>query len=123
MAVSDQPLTQFSDTTAHKRAISDYISMISPTKTPMVAFYGLEGDPGKFQIVNWPSAKVEWLSTTLATRADTLNGSITSTVLTITVTDGSMPSPSVMSRMSCPLCDVRSSPAQRASSKNLRTSK
>ena len=90
MAVADQPLTQFSDTTAHKRAISDYISMISPQKTPMVAFYGLEGDPGKFQIVNWPAAKVEWLSTTLATRADTLNGSITSTVLTITVTDGSI---------------------------------
>lgn len=90
MAVSDQPKTSYSDTTPHRRAITDVISIISPDEVPSVAFFGLDGDPGKFRIVNWPHTKVEWLEDELATLTDALDGSITSNATTITVDDGSL---------------------------------
>ena len=90
MAVSDQPKGSYSDTTPAKRAITDWISLISPEDCPMVARFGLSGGQSKFRIVNWPSTKVEWLEDTLADMTDTLNGSITSNATTITVDDGSL---------------------------------
>ena len=90
MAVSDAPITSYSDTTAHRRAISDVISIIDPRDVPIVAYFGLEGDAAKFSVQNWPSTKVEWLDDDLAALSGTLNGSITSDAVTITVTDGSL---------------------------------
>jgi len=89
MAVSDAPITTYSDTTAQKRAISDLISLIDPYDTPFVSYFGLEGDAGAFRIVNWPSTKYEWLEDDLAALASALSGSITSNATTITVDDAS----------------------------------
>jgi len=89
MAVIDQPKTTYGDTTPHRRAISDVIDIISPDEIPVVKYFGLDGDPGKFRIVNFPSTKVEWLEDELATLVCALNGSITSNATTITVVDAS----------------------------------
>jgi len=89
MAVVDQPKTTYSDTTPQRRAIADVIDVISPQDIPVVKYFGLDGDPGKFRIMNWPSTKAEWLEDELASLTGTLNGSITSTATTITVTDAS----------------------------------
>jgi hypothetical protein len=89
MALSDQPKTTYSDTTPQRRAIADVIDVISPQDVPVVKYFGLDGDPGKFRIMNWPSTKVEWLEDELASLTGTLNGSITSNATTITVTDAS----------------------------------
>ncbi len=89
MAVVDQPKTTYGDTTPQRRAITDVIDIISPSVVPVVKYFGLEGDAGKFRLVNWPSTKVEWLEDELATLTDDLNGSITSNATTITVTDAS----------------------------------
>lgn len=62
MAISAAPITSYSDTTAHKKVISDLISIIDPVDTPVVAYFGLDGGPGRFEMVNWPSTKVSWLN-------------------------------------------------------------
>jgi hypothetical protein len=90
MAVSDAPITWYSDTTAHKRAVSDYISLIDPVDTPVVAYFGLEGDPAAFRIVNWPVPKFEWLEDDFADLTDTLAASLASDSTTAQVTDGSL---------------------------------
>lgn len=89
MALSDQPKTTYSDTTPQRRAIADVIDVISPQDVPVVKYFGLDGDPGKFRIMNWPSTKAEWLEDELASLTGTLNGSITSNATTVTVTDAS----------------------------------
>jgi len=58
MAVSDQPKTTYSDTTAQKRVIADLIDIIDPRDTPVVSYFGLDGDSGKFRLVNWPGTKL-----------------------------------------------------------------
>ncbi len=96
MAVTDSPFSTYSDTTTHRRAITDVISLIDPTTTPAIAAMGgLDGAASKFRFVNWPSKTVEWLEDTHAPLSDTLNesASITSTVTTITVTDASLYEP------------------------------
>jgi len=96
MAVTDSPFSTYSDTTTHRRAITDVISLIDPTDTPAIAAMGgLDGAASKFRFVNWPSKTVEWLEDTHAPLSDTLNesASITSTVTTITVTDASLYEP------------------------------
>lgn len=83
------PLTTYSDTTPQKRVITDVISLIDPSDAPMIeALGGLDGASSKFDFVNEPSTKVEWLEDTLASLSGVLNGSITSTATTITMTDG-----------------------------------
>ncbi len=83
------PLTTYSDTTPHKRVITDVISLISPSDMPMVEnLGGLDGASGKFRFVNTPGKVVEWLEDTLIGLTGTLNGSITSTATTITAADG-----------------------------------
>lgn len=96
MAVFDSPASTYSDTTPRKRAITDVISLIDPTDTPLItALGGLDGAAGKFRFVNWPSTTVEWLEDSHLPLSDTLNesASITSTVTTITVTDASIYEP------------------------------
>ena len=96
MAVFDSPANTYSDTTPHKRVISDVISLIDPVDTPLIALLGgLDGGASKFRFVNWPGKTVEWLEDTHAPLTDTMNesASITSTVTTITVTDASIYEP------------------------------
>lgn len=91
MAPLDSPITSYSDTTPHKRAIVDAISLISPADTVAIDMLGgLDGAMSKFRFVNWPHTKVEWLEDTLAPLTDTLSASITSTTTTISVADASV---------------------------------
>jgi hypothetical protein len=93
MANVASPLTSYSDTTAQKRAITDYVSMIDPSDAPMIqALGGLDGAASKFNLVNWPGTKVEWLEDTLTPLTGTLTVSCasTSTEVVLTVDDPSM---------------------------------
>lgn len=82
------PLTTYSDATPQKRVVTDVISLIDPSDAPMIeALGGLDGASSKFDFLNQPSTKVEWLEDTLISLSGTLNGSITSTATTITITD------------------------------------
>lgn len=82
------PLTTYSDTTPHKRIITDVVSLIDPSDSPMIdSLGGLDGASGKFRFVNGNGKVVEWLEDTLISLTGTLNGSITSTATTITITD------------------------------------
>ena len=90
MAAADQPLTSYSDTTPHKKVITDYIDILSPSDIPMVKYFGLSGDPGKFQMVNWPGTIAYWLESTLPAMTDTVGTSIASNGTSIQVTDGSL---------------------------------
>lgn len=88
MAISDPPITSYSDVTAHKQVISDYISLIDPSDVPVVSYFGLEGDPGKFALQNWPGPAYTWLEDDLAALADALGANVADTdVVTITVVD------------------------------------
>lgn len=86
----DSPATTYSDTTPHKRVITDVISLIDPSDAPAVnVLGGLDGGASKLRLLNWPSTVYEWLQDTLISLSGALNGSITSTVTTITVADAS----------------------------------
>ena len=95
MAVSDAPITTWSDTTAHKIPTSDLVALIDPTDTPFVSYFGLEGDAQKFRIRDWPSYKAVWLEDDLAAMLTTLGASIDSatTDVTMTVADASLIKP------------------------------
>lgn len=94
MGVFDSPATTYSDTTPQKRVITDIISLIDPSDAPMVdALGGLDGASGKFRFTeNGMATVTEWLEDTLIDISGTLNESatITSTVTTLVVTDGSI---------------------------------
>lgn len=91
MTVFDSPITTYSDTTPHKRVITDVISLIDPADTPAIdALGGLDGASGKFRFVNEKGKVMEWLEDNLGPLADSLSASITSTAVTITVADGSV---------------------------------
>lgn len=87
MATIQSPINSYSDTTPQKRGVSDYVSIISPKDTPLIAYFGIQTDPGDFNVVGWPNTAVELLHDQLKAQSDTLNGSITSTVTTVTFTD------------------------------------
>jgi len=90
MAVFDSPVTTYSDTTPHKRVITDYISLIDPTDAPAIeALGGLDGASSKFRFVNGPGKVVEWLEDDHLPLADSINGSITSVATTVTLHDSS----------------------------------
>ncbi|MBW8034505.1 MAG: hypothetical protein FVQ79_02245 [Planctomycetes bacterium] len=91
MAVIDQPKTTYSDTTTHKRAIGDVMNMIDPRDTPLVAILGLDSARTKFKIFE-NSTKIELLEDELDPLSTTANQgtTITTTTLSITVTDGSV---------------------------------
>jgi len=88
MAVHDQPLTSYSDTTPQKRVIADQIDLISPNDAPVVKRFMRDAD--YFQLTTWPGTKVEWLEDELADWTDTLAASCTSNATTLSVTDGSL---------------------------------
>lgn len=94
MAVLDFPYLATSDTTAHKRIITDVVSLIDPSDAPLVnAIGGLDGGSGKFRFVNGGKGTlIEWLEDSLISIEDTLaeSATVTSTVLTLKVTDGSL---------------------------------
>lgn len=51
MAIFDQPITTYTDTTNHRRVISDQIYLIDPRDTPLLAALGgLSGARGKFNL-------------------------------------------------------------------------
>lgn len=60
MTVYDQIVTSYSDTTPHKRVITDVISMIDPVDTPLLDLLGLASAHSKFK-VNRNGTKVELL--------------------------------------------------------------
>lgn len=96
MAVFDSPASTYSDTTPHKRVITDVISLIDPVDTPLItALGGLDGASSKFRFTNWPSKTVEWLQDDHLPLSSTFNAAdtLTSTVTTITVADGSLLQP------------------------------
>lgn len=96
MAVIDQPKNTYSDTTPHVRVITDLIALIDPSDAPLVnALGGLDGASGKFRFTGGKGKVVEWLEDSLIPLSDTMNeaATITSTVTTIKVTDGSLYEP------------------------------
>jgi hypothetical protein len=61
MSVYDQPITSYSDTTPHERAIADIIKIIDPVDTPLIAALGgLDAARSKFE-VRQNSYKIEIL--------------------------------------------------------------
>lgn len=55
------------DTGITKRAISDVINMIDWTEAPLLRIFGFGSkNVSKFNIVNWPSTKVEWIEDTMS---------------------------------------------------------
>jgi hypothetical protein len=91
MAVLDSPLTTYSDTTPHRRVITDLISLIDPSDAPMIdAMGGLDGASSKFRFVNGNGKVVEWLEDTLPAIADTLGASCSADCTSIQVSDGDL---------------------------------
>jgi len=93
MAVYDQTITTYSDTTPHVRVISNYISLIDPRDTPMIALLGgLDGARSKFRI-NGNSYKIELLEDEYAPMTDAVaNGTValTTNATNWTVSDASV---------------------------------
>jgi len=90
MAVFDSPVSTYSDTTPHRRQITDAISLIDPADTPAIEqLGGLDGASGKFTFVNGPHTLMEWLEDTLSPLTDQLDGSLTSVATAVTVDDAS----------------------------------
>ena len=63
--------TSLTDTTNQKRVISDVIKNIDPRDVPLIWLLGLDNEK-KFQLQNFPSAKIEWLEDTDNPIADQL---------------------------------------------------
>jgi len=94
MAVYDQPVTSYSDTTPHVRVISDAIFMIDPVDTPLLdALGGLDSARSKFNL-RQNGYKVEILEDEYDPIDVTLTGATEITAVTtiteFTVPDGSM---------------------------------
>lgn len=91
MAVYDQQITSYSDTTPHKRAIGDMIHMIDPEDVPFLARIGIDSARTKFN-VGVRGTKIEILEDELDPLSTTANQgtTITTTTLSITVSDGSV---------------------------------
>lgn len=96
MAVYDQQVTTYSDTTAHQRVISDIIQIIDPRDTPLIAALGgLDSARSKFK-VRENGYKIELLEDALPPLSTTITNGASGTValttdtLSFTVTDASM---------------------------------
>jgi len=94
MAVYDQLITSYSDTTPHVRVISDVIHMIDPVDTPLLDYLGgLDAARNKFKIKQ-NGYKIEILEDSyspLATESAGTTGATNDTTLTdFSVTDASM---------------------------------
>ena len=92
MAVYDQQVTSYSDTTPHIRIVNDAISLIDPVDTPLlVALGGFDSARSKFKI-RGNGYKIEWLEDEYAPTSTTANQgtTITTNTTTLTVTDASI---------------------------------
>lgn len=94
----DQPVTTYSETANQIRVISDYIFNIDPLDTPVVARLGLDSANSKFKLAAYRSGKnvkVELLEDTNRPLSTTANQgtTITTSTLTLTVTDASLFNP------------------------------
>lgn len=76
------------DTTAQKKVITDAIDIIDPRDVPVIKYFGLDGSPGKFDIVNWPGTKVYWLQDSLSTITTELGSSWASDWTSLVVATG-----------------------------------
>jgi hypothetical protein len=93
MATYDYPEYSYTSTAAHKRVITDIISLIDPSDAPLInALGGLDGGSSKMRFTEGKSTLIEWLEDTLLAIDTTLDepATITSTVLTFKVADGSL---------------------------------
>ena len=91
MAQISSPITTYSDTTLHKRTITDVISIIDPRDTPLLAnLGGLDGASGKFTFVNGPGKVVEWAEDTLYALTDSITETIATDTTTLTVNDATV---------------------------------
>lgn len=68
--------TSLTDTTNQKRVISDVIKNIDPRDVPLIWLLGLDNEK-KFNLQNFPSAKIEWLEDTDNPIADQLAEALT----------------------------------------------
>lgn len=93
MANVSSPFSTYSDTTPQKRVITDYITLIDPSDSPLIEMLGgLDGAAGKFRFIN-KGTKVEWLEDTLTPlvgAASDITDSSASDATTIVVDDPSM---------------------------------
>ena len=88
MANAASPYSTYTDTTPHKRIVTDYITLLDPSDAPFVeAIGGLDGAASKFRFTNQGKV-VEWLEDTLTPLAGTFSLSATavSTLATLTLT-------------------------------------
>lgn len=80
----------YTDTITQKRVVTDLISIIDPMEVPLLNALGYgKANVKKFQFVNFPGTKIEWLEDTYAQRSDTgadtgITNSTTTTSLTVT---------------------------------------
>ena len=59
--------TSYTDTTPNARGIADAVYMIDWTEAPLLNIFGFSSkNVSKFQVVNFPSTKVEWLEDTMS---------------------------------------------------------
>jgi len=92
MAVYDQQVTSYSDTTAHTRVISDIINIIDPRDTPLIAALGgVDSARSKLKITQ-NGYKIEILEDELDPLTTTANDSTTiaTNSTSFTVTDASI---------------------------------
>jgi hypothetical protein len=91
MTFYEQPITTYSDQTAHSRVISDVIQMIDPRDTPLLSRLGLDGARNKFNI-NLNGYKIELLEDGLDPLETTANNGTTigAADTSFTVTDASV---------------------------------
>jgi len=96
MSAFDQPVTTFSDTGAHGRAISDYIFNVDPMDTPVVAHFGLDSANAKFRLnasAGGKNVKIELIEDTyqpLTTAISNGTVALTTATLSFAVADGSL---------------------------------
>lgn len=82
-------VTTYTETDVAVRKVTDYISLLDPSDTPLLdAFGGIDGAAGKFRFVSADSTKVEWLTDTLYPLKDALGASCDSATTSLTVANG-----------------------------------
>lgn len=79
--------TGYTDTTIQRRVITDMIKLVDWREAPFLKLFGLANE-GRFNFVNWPHRKYEWLEDELGPDEDLLNGALTSGATTVTVDNG-----------------------------------
>jgi hypothetical protein len=87
VAQFDQPIYSGSDTTAHKKEITDRILLIDPVDTPFIDMIGLNSANGKFRFVGAPNTTVQWLEDTMRALSGTLSATCASDATALTVSD------------------------------------